>query len=54
MSTNFANFAATTPGPDVAAGTAVLVEALVTFLLVFVVVSVATDDRFLSKAQAPA
>ena len=39
------NLAATIPGPDVGAGTAVLVEALVTFLLVFVVVSVATDDR---------
>jgi glycerol uptake facilitator-like aquaporin len=36
--------AATTPGPGVG-GTAVLVEALVTFVLVFVVVSVATDDR---------
>jgi len=39
------NLAATIPGSDVGAGTAVLVEALVTFLLVFVVVSVATDDR---------
>jgi MIP family channel proteins len=39
------NLAATIPGPEVGAGTAVLVEALVTFLLVFVVVSVATDDR---------
>jgi MIP family channel proteins len=40
-----AKLAATTPGPDVSAGTAVLVEALVTFVLVFVVVSVATDER---------
>ncbi|HEX8519852.1 MAG TPA: aquaporin [Pseudonocardia sp.] len=40
-----ANLAATIPGPQVGAGTAVLVEALVTFVLVFVVVSVATDDR---------
>jgi MIP family channel proteins len=39
------NLAATIPGPDVGAGTALLVEALVTFVLVFVVVSVATDDR---------
>jgi aquaporin Z/aquaporin NIP len=39
------NLAATIPGPDVGAGSAVLVEALVTFVLVFVVVSVATDDR---------
>ncbi|WP_433274453.1 MIP/aquaporin family protein [Pseudonocardia xinjiangensis] len=37
--------AATVPGPGVGVGTAVLVEALVTFVLVFVVVSVATDDR---------
>ena len=37
--------AATVPGPAVGVGTAVLVEALVTFVLVFVVVSVATDDR---------
>ena len=40
-----AGLAATVPGPGVGAGTAVLVEALVTFVLVFVVVSVATDDR---------
>ena len=40
-----ADLAATVPGPGVGAGTAVLVEALVTFVLVFVVVSVATDDR---------
>jgi MIP family channel proteins len=39
------NLAATIPCPDVGAGTALLVEALVTFVLVFVVVSVATDDR---------
>ena len=39
------NLAATIPGPEVGAGTAVLIEAVVTFVLVFVVVSVATDDR---------
>jgi aquaporin Z/aquaporin NIP len=46
------NLAATIPGPEIGAGTAVLVEALVTFLLVFVVVSVATDDR-VDAALAP-
>ena len=40
-----AHLAATAPGPGVGTGTAVLVEALVTFVLVFVVVSVATDER---------
>jgi MIP family channel proteins len=39
------NLAATILGPDVAVGRGLLVEALVTFVLVFVVVSVATDDR---------
>jgi glycerol uptake facilitator protein/aquaporin Z/aquaporin NIP len=36
---------ATRPAPDVSAGQAFVVEALVTFILVFVVVSVATDER---------
>jgi MIP family channel proteins len=40
-----ANLAAPTPAPGVGVGQALLVEALVTFVLVFVVVSVATDDR---------
>jgi cold shock CspA family protein/glycerol uptake facilitator-like aquaporin len=40
-----ADLAATVPGPGVGTGTAVLVEALVSFVLVFVVFSVATDDR---------
>ena len=40
-----AQLGATTPAAGVGAGTAVLVEALVTFVLVFVVVSVATDER---------
>jgi MIP family channel proteins len=40
-----ANLAATIPGADVGAVQGLLVEALVTFVLVFVVVSVATDDR---------
>jgi glycerol uptake facilitator-like aquaporin len=40
-----AKLAATVPGPNIGAGTALLVEALVTFVLVFVVVSVATDER---------
>jgi MIP family channel proteins len=39
------NLAATIPAAGVDAGTAVLVEALVTFILVFVVISVATDER---------
>lgn len=39
------NLAATTPAAQVGLGQAVLVEALVTFVLVLVVVSVATDDR---------
>jgi aquaporin Z/aquaporin NIP len=39
------NLAATIPGATISGGQAVLVEALVTFVLVFVVVSVATDER---------
>lgn len=46
------NLAATIPGTGVGAAQAVLVEALVTFVLVFVVVSVATDDR-VPTALAP-
>jgi len=40
-----AQLAATAPGPGVGAVQGLLVEALITFILVFVVVSVATDDR---------
>jgi aquaporin Z/aquaporin NIP len=40
-----AHLAATTPAPGVGAVQGLLVEALITFVLVFVVVSVATDDR---------
>jgi len=40
-----AHLAATTLAPSVGAGQGLLVEGLVTFVLVFVVVSVATDDR---------
>lgn len=39
------NLAATIPGAGVGAAQALVVEALVTFVLVLVVVSVATDDR---------
>jgi glycerol uptake facilitator-like aquaporin len=40
-----ANLAATIPGPNVGSAQALLIEATVTFVLVLVVVSVATDDR---------
>ena len=40
-----ANVAATFPAEDVGDIRALLVEVLVTFILVFVVISVATDDR---------
>jgi MIP family channel proteins len=40
-----ADLAATVPAAGVGDGTVVLVEALVTFVLVFVVVAVATDER---------
>ncbi len=40
-----ANLAATIPGPDIGSGQGLLIEALVTFILVFVVISVATDER---------
>jgi aquaporin Z/aquaporin NIP len=40
-----AHLAATSPAPGVGAVQGLLVEALITFILVFVVVSVATDDR---------
>ncbi len=40
-----ANLAATFPAPGVGDFRALIVEALITFILVFVIISVATDDR---------
>lgn len=45
---------ATIPGPGVGALRAVLVEALITFLLVFVVIATAGDDRVPFAVAAPA
>lgn len=45
---------ATVPGPGVGALRAVLVEALITFLLVFVVIATAGDDRVPFAVAAPA
>jgi len=45
-------FSATNPAPGVSSGRAFFVEALVTFVLVLVVISVATDDR-VPTAAAP-
>jgi MIP family channel proteins len=45
-------FSTTNPAPDVSAGRAFFVEALVTFVLVLVVISVATDER-VPAAAAP-
>lgn len=47
-----ASLAATYPVPGVSALRAVVVEALVTFILVFVIVSVATDERVANTATA--
>lgn len=47
-----AALAATAPGPGVGSLQAFAVEAIVTFLLVFVIISVATDDR-VPEAVAP-
>ncbi|WP_328291464.1 MIP family channel protein [Kineococcus sp. NBC_00420] len=46
------NFSTTIPAPGVSSGRAFFVEALVTFVLVLVVISVATDDR-VPAAAAP-
>lgn len=48
-----ANLAATGPQVDVSDLRALAVEALVTFILVFVIMAVATDDRVPSAAIAP-
>jgi len=45
-------FSTTTPAPGVSSGHAFFVEALITFVLVLVVISVATDDR-VPGAAAP-
>jgi MIP family channel proteins len=47
-----ASLGAAAPGPGVSAWSALLVEVVITFLLVFVVCSVATDER-VPKAVAP-
>lgn len=46
------NFSTTVPAPGVSTGRAFFVEALITFVLVLVVISVATDDR-VPAAAAP-
>jgi MIP family channel proteins len=48
------NLAATIPGPEVGYAQALAVEAVVTFVLVLVVVSVATDDRVPAGIAPPA
>jgi len=49
-----AHLGATVPAKGVSDGRAFLVEALITFLLVFVIVAVATDDRVPAAVAAPA
>jgi MIP family channel proteins len=51
---NVAHLGATYPAPGVSAGSAFAVEAVVTFMLVLVVISVATDNRAQSGAAAMA
>ncbi len=51
---NKAHLGATVPAQGVSDGRAFLVEALITFLLVFVVVAVATDQRVPAAVAAPA
>lgn len=50
---NQAHLGATVPAEGVGDGRAFLIEMLITFLLVFVVVAVATDDRVPSPLAAP-
>jgi len=45
---------ATVPGPGISDGRAFVVEALITFLLVFIIIAVATDDRVPAAVAAPA
>jgi MIP family channel proteins len=49
-----AHLAATYPAPTASAGQALLAEILITFVLVFVICSVATDDRVPAAAAGPA
>jgi len=51
---NRVHLGATVPAEGVSDGRAFLVEALITFLLVFVIVAVATDDRVPVAVAAPA
>jgi len=51
---NKAHLGATVPAQGVSDGRAFLVEALITFLLVFVIVAVATDQRVPAAVAAPA
>jgi len=45
---------ATVPGPGISDGRAFVVETLITFLLVFIIIAVATDNRVPAAVAAPA
>ncbi len=51
---NIAHLGATTPSKGVGDARVFIVEALITFLLVFVIIAVATDDRVPAAVAAPA
>jgi len=51
---NAAHLGATTPSKGVGDARVFIVEALITFLLVFVIIAVATDDRVPAAVAAPA
>jgi len=51
---NVAHLGATTPSKGVGDARVFIVEALITFLLVFVIIAVATDDRVPAAVAAPA